>query len=54
MAQNKKIAPKIMKIISSNWDIKDVTQEDYFKVLGLVYNIEETVENSKKDKFFVN
>jgi len=52
MATNKKIAPKIMKIISSNWDINDVNQEDYFKVLALVYNIEETVVNSKKNKVF--
>jgi|TARA_R110002050_G_scaffold198983_1_gene333734 hypothetical protein len=50
MAANKKIAPKIMKIISMNWDIKDVSQDTYFKVLSYAYGIEDVIIESKKKK----
>ena len=50
MAVNKKIAPKIMKIISNHWDINDITQGTYFKVLSYAYGIEDTIIESKKKK----
>jgi DNA-directed RNA polymerase specialized sigma24 family protein len=50
MAAPKKIAPKIMKIISNHWDIKDITQDTYFKVLTYAYGIEDTIIESKKKK----
>jgi hypothetical protein len=52
MAMNKKIAPKIMRIVSDNLNKDDVTQDMYFKILGLVYSIEDEVEKSKKNKVF--
>ena len=39
-----------MKIISNHWDINDITQDDYFKVLGYAYGIEDTIIESKKKK----
>lgn len=50
MSVNKKIAPKIMKIISNHWDINDITQDTYFKVLSYAYGIEDTIIESKKKK----
>jgi hypothetical protein len=39
-----------MKIISNHWDIKNITQDDYFKVLSYAYGIEDTIIESKKKK----
>jgi len=50
----RKLTPKIMKLISENWDIKNVNQDDYFKVLGLAYNIEDTLEKSNEENTLVN
>ena len=41
-----------MRIVSENLNKEDVTQDMYFKILGLVYTIEDEVEKSKKNKVF--
>jgi hypothetical protein len=44
----KKIAPKIMRIVSENLNKETVSNDVYFKILGLVYNIEDEIEKSKE------
>ena len=46
----RKLAPKIMRIVSENLNKDNINQDVYFKILGLVYNIEEEIEKSKELK----
>ena len=43
----RKLTPKIMKIVSKSLN-KNIKPKAYFKILGLVYNIEEEIEKSKE------
>mgnify|MGYP003153836202 CR=1 FL=1 len=46
----RKITPKIMRIVSENLNKDNINQDVYFKILGLVYNIEDEIEKSKELK----
>ena len=37
-------------VIEMNWDIKDVSQDTYFKVLSYAYGIEDVIIESEKKK----
>ena len=47
----KKLAPKIMRIVSENLNKETVSNDVYFKILGLVYNIEDEIEKIKESKY---
>ena len=39
-----------MRIVSENLNKDNINQDVYFKILGLVYNIEDEIEKSKELK----
>ena len=43
----RKLTPKIMKIVSESLN-KNIKPKAYFKILGLVYNIEEEIEKNNE------
>tara|TARA_R100001015_G_C4634572_1_gene201334 strand:+ start:5011 stop:5157 length:147 start_codon:yes stop_codon:yes gene_type:complete len=44
----RKLAPKIMKLVSESLNKETISNDVYFKILGHAYNIEEEIEKSNE------